>query len=149
MKIGDYVKINENMVVGEAYGGVILNEGMSKYRGKILKVYDTSFGVVWVENCRYLFSNEMVTLLPNHSHFMMISPNSNDKIIDLSIRSKSGKSHNCTTDDIVNSNDVKIPLVYYDYISNINPSLMNYNECIRFIEKLHKITPIKFMCDKA
>ena len=149
MKIGDYVKINENMVIGEAYGDVILLKGMYEYCGKILKVRDIGWDAVWVEDCNYLFSEEMVTLVPYNNHFMMIT-NSDNGVVDLSIRSNSGKSHIQIVDNSnANSNDARIPFVHYDYISNINPTLVNYEECMKFIERLHKITPIKFIQNNA
>ncbi len=76
LKVGDKVKVKEDLVSGEKYGEIVFTEGMEKYRGEIYQIRyivrenlefceHPYFGYIIDEDNPFWFSEEMLALFPN------------------------------------------------------------------------------------
>ena len=61
-KVGDKVKVKENLRVGKFYDGVYFSTEMDKFKGKvveIMNIYDNYYGIK-VDDWNFYFSDEML-----------------------------------------------------------------------------------------
>lgn len=71
--IGSIVKVNENLLIGERYGGIIFEESMAEYRGRTSMINnldleindDIPYFKLSIDIEDHTWSNEMLTVLQN------------------------------------------------------------------------------------
>jgi len=59
-KIGDKVRVRENLVVGNDYGEFTFLEDMAQHRSNVLMIHDYSSGQYLLENSGFWFAAEML-----------------------------------------------------------------------------------------
>lgn len=61
-KVGDYVKVRDDLEVGEVYGGMYFVSAMNKNKGKVVTISDianSKYYIIEKDDCRYKYSEEM------------------------------------------------------------------------------------------
>lgn len=58
-KVGDKVKVREDLKVGRYYSGVYFNEEMAKLKGKVVEIKDVYSISYYIKECGYFWTDEM------------------------------------------------------------------------------------------